>query len=335
VNENVQPDPVARAAVVADEVLFPAAMQVDEADMIPKSHLDLLAAEGLYGLAGPVECGGLGLDMAQACTIIEQLASGCLSTTFVWFQHHSTVVTLRYGPNARLRERWLPRLCSGAVRGGIAVNSVRSEPGGVRARRTDDGYVLAGTAPFVSGWGMIDLLRVAARDEHGDVVYCLMDPIETATLQASRIDLVAGRASNTVRLDFRDHLVPEERIIGVDPAGGSEGFDTRASRFVGSLALGVALRCAQMAGQPRLLDEIEARRSQLDTADDETMPVARAAAAEFAVRAAAALVTATGSQSVVAGAHAGRLVREAMLLLVFASRPAIRDALQKKLAGTG
>jgi hypothetical protein len=40
------------AAQIADEVLFPAAMAVDRADRVPASHLDLLAARGLYGLAG-------------------------------------------------------------------------------------------------------------------------------------------------------------------------------------------------------------------------------------------------------------------------------------------
>ncbi len=65
----------------------------------------------------------------------------------------------------------------------------------------------------------------------------------------------------------------------------------------------------------------------LDAATPQTMPEARAAASAFAMRAATALVVTAGSRSVLAGEHPQRLVREAMFLLVFGSRPAIRGAL--------
>lgn len=57
------------------------------------------------------------------------------------------------------------------------------------------------------------------------------------------------------------------------------------------------------------------------------MPAARAAASELAVRAAHALAVRAGSASALAGAEAERLTREAAFLLVFGSRPAIKEAL--------
>jgi hypothetical protein len=57
------------------------------------------------------------------------------------------------------------------------------------------------------------------------------------------------------------------------------------------------------------------------------MPAARAAASELAQRSAAALVTVQGSRAILAGEHAQRLAREALFLLVFASRPAIKQSL--------
>ncbi|CAN5890841.1 hypothetical protein BH23ACT10_BH23ACT10_16220 [soil metagenome] len=50
----------------------------------------------------------------------------------------------------------------------------------------------------------------------------------------------------------------------------------------------------------------------------------------LAVRVTAALVADTGSRSVLSDSHAQRLAREA-LLLVFGTRPAIRDALRRRL----
>src|SRR2546427_12042646 len=51
-----------RARRIADELLFPAALETDAADLLPVTNLDLLADEGFYGIGGPVEAGGLGLD---------------------------------------------------------------------------------------------------------------------------------------------------------------------------------------------------------------------------------------------------------------------------------
>jgi alkylation response protein AidB-like acyl-CoA dehydrogenase len=72
-------------------------------------------------------------------------------------------------------------------------------------------------------------------------------------------------------------------------------------------------------------------RSDLDAADPGELPAARAAAAELAWRATGSLVVAQGARSIVTDHHAQRLAREALFLLVFGSRPAIRDELAKRL----
>ena len=107
---------------LADDLLFPDAMRVDGLDVLPVAHLDALAALGLYGAPVPVQAGGLGLDLATYCTVVEDLAGGCLATTFVWLQHRGLVMTLAAGGTpAALRDRWLGKACRGQVRGGIAL----------------------------------------------------------------------------------------------------------------------------------------------------------------------------------------------------------------------
>ena len=59
---------------------------VDAADTVPEEHLRGLADAGLYGIFAPVEVGGLGLG-AEVGLVIEELASACLASTFVWLQH--------------------------------------------------------------------------------------------------------------------------------------------------------------------------------------------------------------------------------------------------------
>jgi alkylation response protein AidB-like acyl-CoA dehydrogenase len=119
-------DVLATASELADDLLFPDAMRVDGLDAVPAGHLAALAAAGLYGAPAPAGAGGLGLDLAATCAVTEELASGCLATTFVWLQHRGVVMTLAAeGTPAVLRDRWLGRACRGETRGGIALTGLR------------------------------------------------------------------------------------------------------------------------------------------------------------------------------------------------------------------
>ena len=64
------------------------------------------------------------------------------------------------------------------------------------------------------------------------------------------------------------------------------------------------------------------------------MAQARAAASELAVRAAAALAVRDGSRSITADQHPQRLAREAVFLLVFGLRPAIKSELLRRFGAS-
>ena len=321
---------VQQARRVADDVLFPAALETDSADLVSVASLDLLAREGLYGIAGPREAGGLGLDMATTYAVIEALAGGCLSTTFVWIQHHSAVRAVTRSQAPGLRDAWLARLCRGEVRAGIARAGEIPGPPMLRARRTGDRLVVDGTAPWVTGWGRIDVLLVAARE--GDtIVRALVDAMPAPTIGAERLHLVGTDASGTFTLSFRDHEVPETRIVETERHADVLARDPSTLRTNGSLALGVGSRCCRLLGPSPLDDELVAARSALDAATRESLPAARARASELALRAAAALTVGQGGRAILTDHHAQRLAREALFLLVFGSRASIRAELMARL----
>jgi alkylation response protein AidB-like acyl-CoA dehydrogenase len=319
-------DVVERARLIADEVLFPAAIETDRAPLVPRDHLDRLARGGFYGMAGPSEAGGWDLDPETANRVIESLASGCLSTTFVWLQHHNPVRAVARSRTAGLRDEWLMPLCRGDRRAGIALAGERPGPQLLKAERADGGLVLNGEAPWVTGWGLIDVVMVAAR-AGDEVVRGLVEAEPGPTLEVEPLRLVAANASGTVTVRFRDHVLPADRIVNTEPHADVLARDAASLRTNGSLALGVAERCRMLIGSGELDDEVAARRSELDAATPETLPAARARASELALRAAAALVVAEGARSILIERHAQRLAREALFLLVFGSRPAIRAAL--------
>ena len=330
-----QPGAVAAARRLAEDVLFPAAMRVDRLDVLPASQLDALAAAGLYGAPVARGDGGLGLDLHGTCAVTEELASGCLATTFVWLQNRGLVMTLAAGTTpAALRERWLAEVCQGKLRGGIALAGLLPGPPRLRAVPVSGGWRLDGDAPWVTGWSLVDLLLVVARSPDGNLVTAILDAAPQPGLTVERQQLAVVNASVTVRLGFDGVVAPAARVTSVVPYDPAESMRPDRLRINGSLALGVARRCCLLLGPGPLDDEVTACREQLDVAldgDPDAMAQARAAASELAARAAAALSVGHGSNSVMIGQHAQRLVREAQFLLVFGSRPAIKSALLRRL----
>ena len=321
---------LARARQLADERLFPAALMTDAADLVPEANLDALADAGLYGMAAPAEIGGFDLGRVDANDVIETLASGCLTTTFVWIQHHNPVRAVAKSATPGIRDAWLEPLARGSKRAGIARAGERPGPPVLAAERTADGLVLNGEAPWVTGWGLIDVVLVAAR-EGDDVVRVLMDAVPAETLEAERQRIVAANASGTVTLRFRDHPVPAERIVETEPLEAVLARDPEGLRTNGSLSLGVISRCCSILGPSALDDALAAARRALDSGTPTTLPGARARAAALALRAAGALTVAEGGRGILMDHHAQRLAREALFLLVFGTRASIRDDLLLRL----
>ena len=321
---------------VADEVLAPAAAEVDATGRLPQGQLDVLAAAGLYGLAGPVEAGGLGADRDTALRVVEVLAAGCLATTFVWLQHQGVVRAVDRSP---LAPGWLPRLCSGEVRAGVAVAGVRPGTDPLRVRRDGAGWVLDGSVPWVTGWGLIDVVHVAAVDEGGGVTWLLTDATATPTLRAEPLDLLMVAASRTVTLTFGGHRVPADRVTSRTTYEQWQAADVGSLRGNGSLALGLALRCAAaLTEDDAVRGRVDAVRDALDAADATSdgdhgaaLALARADASTLALTSAGRLAVSSGGRAVLAGSPAERALREAAFLLVFGSRPPIRAALLDRL----
>lgn len=314
--------------------MFPAAMETDASDLLPVACLDLLAHEGFYGITGPAGAGGMDLDPSTTSEVVEALASGCLTTTFVWLQHRNPVRAVAASDTPGLRDEWLASLCRGDRRAGIALAGNRPGPPILRASLTTRGdVILDGEAPWVSGWGRIDVILVTARDGD-DVISVLVDAAEVPTLHAERLHLVGANASGTVTLRFRDHVVPAERVVGEEPHADVLARDAAGLRLNGSLALGVIDRCCRLIGPTAFDDQLVAVRRSLDDATPQTMPAARAAASELAMRAAAALAVAHGSRSILVDQHPQRLAREALFLSVFGSRPPIRAELMRRITGS-
>jgi hypothetical protein len=285
----------------------------------------------MYGICGPIEAGGSDLGPRAQQRIRETLAGGCLATAFVWAQHHGVVRAVR-DARAELRDAWLARLCDGRARGGLALAGLRPGPSSLRiAADADAGWTISGRSPMVTGWGYLDVLLVGARLPSGEIAFALVDTTHPG-LRASPRRLAALDASRTVELTFADVAVDAETSLLRTTAfpAWAEGAGVRLN---GALAVGVADRCARIAGVPALHAQVADARRALDAAaDGDEVAQARADASLLAMRAASYVVAQRGRAAVDLREHAQRLAREAIFLLAFGQRPAIKQALLRGLA---
>lgn len=317
---------VASAQQIADEVLFPNALAADTAAGVPEEQLQHLADAGLYAMS--TYCGP-----ATIVQVLEALASGCVTTAFVYAQHLGACAAA-FTSEGLVKDELAEDLASGQKRGGVAfAHILRPGPPMTVAEPVDGGWQITGTAPWVTGWGHIDVVHAAAR--HGDdIVWALTDAVESATLISTPINFAVVDATQTRELTYAGHFISDARVTRID------NYDEWRQRYKlglranGSLALGVASRCCQLLDDDAMAAQLGALRLKLDTiepADHLEMSQARAEASLFAVRAATALVIKTGGNAVMMTNHAQRLLREAMFTLVQGQNPDIKAEMLRRV----
>lgn len=319
-----------KATDLAEEVLFPNALEVERAENVPVSNLEQIVESGLYGLIAPTDLGGAGADMSTLLDVIETFAGGCLNTCFVWTQHQGATRAVVESEQP-VHDAWAQRLSRGEARSGVAfAHLLRPGPPAITAEPDGDHWRLTGVAPWVTGWGYIDVFHVAAR--HGDdIVWALIDARPSPSMHAELLRLAAINASGTFQIRLENHLIEADRVTSIQPYDEWMAQYPHGLRVNGSLSLGVAERARSLLGPSRFDSEFDEARAALDAATVDELPEARGHVSALTVRLTASLVASVGGRSIVADHHGQRLAREALFLLIQGQTPEIKQSLLRHL----
>ena len=314
---------VERAVALADNQLFPKALEVDAQGTVPDSQLDLICDAGFHGLFVSTEFGGLGVSPQTQWAVHEAISGGCLTTSFVWAQHAgpSKAAIETNGP---MKARWAEALATGESRGGVAFAHLNRPC--TPMRRADpqgNGWLFSGTAPFVTGWGHIDVVLTAAR--HGEsIVWAMLDAEDCETLTSRRLSLAAIDSAVTVELTLDNHPVSDKSVTSVETFSEWAEKYRHGLRSNGSNPLGVASRAARLLGPSPLDEQLYEARNKINSAGAEELPEARALLGDLCVRATSALVAKVGGSALFVEQQAQRLARESLFLLVQGQTPEIK-----------
>ncbi len=236
-----------------------------------RAALDEMASQGLLGLRVPKAYGGAEFADNDFRRFQETCARCSGSLAFLQTQHQSGCSFVAQSSNDALKERFLSKLAQGTDRLGIAFSQLRrkGEPM-LKALQTDEGYLLTGTAPWVTGWGIFDWCVTAAALPNGESAW-LMHPLQPAQgLQASEpMRLASMELVQTVSIAFENYPISKDYLLYHRPPGWIHDSDQLNIALQSPFALGCARAALDLIEKISTQKQVPEIHQALKTLTDE------------------------------------------------------------------
>ena len=241
----------------------PHVMKFEHDDIWPAQMVEQMKELGLFGATISPEYGGLGLSAELYGRIVTRISEVWMSLTGIFNSHlMMALLTERYGSEA-LKNKYLPKVASGEIRGGLAL----TEPNAgtdlqairTRAVKTGNDYVLNGTKTWISNgiqgscFAVLVKTNPEAEPRHKGMTMflCEKGPGFTAS---KKLEKIGYKGIDSAELVFDDYKISADNLIGEEgrgfhqAVGGLElGRINVASRGVGiaAAALSEAVKYSQ------------------------------------------------------------------------------------------
>lgn len=210
----------------ADRELAPHAARWDVDKTFPKKVIERAGELGFCGLYCPEAVGGMALSRLDAALILEQLATGCTSTTaFISIHNMATWMIAEFG-SPDLAESLCPDLTAGSKLASYCLTETGagSDAGSLRtnARLDGDEYVVDGAKMFISGAGATDYLVVMVRtsDSGNKGISTLVIPADADGISfGSNLEKMGWHSQPTREVVFDGVRVPAANRLGKEGDG--------------------------------------------------------------------------------------------------------------------
>jgi alkylation response protein AidB-like acyl-CoA dehydrogenase len=245
--------------------LKPIVREYDHEDRYPHHVVEQMKELGLFGATVAPDYGGLGLPAATYAKIVMSISSVWMSITGIINSHLMLALAIQKFGTPQQKSRWLPKLASGEVRGGLALTEpdAGTDLQGIRitARRDGDHYVINGTKTWITNgvegscFALLVKTNPDAQPRYNGMSLFIAPKMDGFTV-SRKLKKLGYKAIDTAELIFDNYRVPADHLIGgvegqgfFQATGGLElGRINVASRGVGIAegALKLALNYAQI-----------------------------------------------------------------------------------------
>jgi len=209
--------------------LRPVVMHHDHNDIWPEETVRQMQELGLFGATIGQDYGGLGLPSVTYAKIVARISSFWMAPTGIFNSHLICALAIeKFGTPAQ-KARWLPKMASGEIRGGLALTEpdAGTDLQGIRmvAKRDGDDYIINGTKTWISNGikGSVFALLVKT-DPDADPRYKGMSlfiadkpvgaPGRPGFRVGKKIEKLGYKAIDSAELIFEDHRIPADQLIG-------------------------------------------------------------------------------------------------------------------------
>jgi acyl-CoA dehydrogenase len=241
----------------AADKIRPVAAVLDEKSEFPKAIIQEGQSLGLINLTLPVEFGGSGLSIFDACLVIEEIAWGCSGFATSMVANDLALTPIRIGGSEEQKRRFVQPIAS---TGGLASFCL-TEPGagsdaaGLQTTVEDGGdcWIINGSKQWITNAGYASQYTVFAtsdKSKRHKGICCLVVPRHTPGISVGNHENKMGqRASDTCRVTFDNVRVPKDHMIGAVGEGFTIAMKTLdASRpMTAAIAVGIGRAACEHA----------------------------------------------------------------------------------------
>ena len=265
----LQDEIVATVRQFVEKEIIPTAPELERTDTYPQAIVDQMREMGLFGLMIPQEYGGLGESLLTYALCVEELARGWMSISGVLNTHFIVAYMLRQHGTDEQKQRFLPRMATGEIRGSFSMSEpeLGSDVAAIRTRATrggDGDYTINGQKMWLTNGASSSLVSVLVRTDEGAeaahrnlTAFLIEKPtgfgeVKPGLLIPGKIDKLGYKGIDTTELIFDGYAASAEDILGGKPGQGfyqmMDGIEVGRVN-VSARAVGVALRAFELAAR--------------------------------------------------------------------------------------
>ena len=263
-------DPVEEAALLdaiqrwLEKEVRPQVMRLEHDDIYPREMVETMKQMGLFGAVLDPQWGGLGLSASTYAKIVMQISTVWMSLTGIFNSHLMMAMLVQKFGTEEQKKRFLPRMASGELRGGLALTEpdAGTDLAAIRTRavREGDHYVINGTKTWISngieGGCCAVLVRTNPQAQPARKGLSMFIMEKGPGFTASRkLEKLGYKGIDSAELVFDNFRVPAANLIG----GEGEGFYCAVS----GLELGRINVAARGAGIAKAALDESVRYAQL------------------------------------------------------------------------
>ncbi|HWI38457.1 MAG TPA: acyl-CoA dehydrogenase family protein [Burkholderiales bacterium] len=206
----------------------PQAMRLEHDDIYPHALVARMKEMGLFGAVLDPKWGGLGLSASTYSKIVMRISEVWMSLTGIFNSHLMMAILVQKFGTEEQKERFLPRMASGELRGGLALTEpdAGTDLSAIRLRAVKDGdhYVVNGTKTWISNGIEGNVLAVLARTDTNaqpprkGLSMFIME--KGPGFSASRkLEKIGYKGIDSAELVFDNFRVPAANLVGGEGQG--------------------------------------------------------------------------------------------------------------------